>query len=206
MGSSKNTIYNKRKQIKVIPASVGHLYLHVWLTLGSPIKAIPIESFLFWPPLSLPARVLALEVKSMSFMTFSTSSFTKSSLTPYWSKQRIDFVVYNRAGFLFVLLEFWHRKLNALLVLVNQKGRHVVDKLPSYDGSLPVGWSHWWINIPSTKISHAQSGSLTRITYLRSYPYRYADPLEGAVMPVSILKSVVLPAPLCPKMAVICPS
>lgn len=47
---------------------------------------------------------------------------------------------------------------------------------------------------------------LTPTTYLISWPNTNAVPDEGAVEPVKILKSVVLPAPLCPNMAVICPS
>lgn len=39
-----------------------------------------------------------------------------------------------------------------------------------------------------------------------SYPKIKAVPADGAVRPVRILNSVVFPAPLCPSIAVICPS
>ena len=39
----------------------------------------------------------------------------------------------------------------------------------------------------------------------KTNPQIFAVPDVGAVIPVSILKSVVFPAPLCPKMAVISP-
>lgn len=75
------------------------------LTLGSPIKAMPIESFLFWPPLSFPAGVFLLEVKSISFSAFSTSLFIKSSLTPWVKifKKFYNLLIRPTSGWLFLL-------------------------------------------------------------------------------------------------------
>lgn len=47
------------------------------MILGSPIIAIPTDSFLFWPPLRCFAKESACSVKSMSFKVFFTCEFKR---------------------------------------------------------------------------------------------------------------------------------
>ena len=174
------------------------------ITFGSPIRAIPTDSFLFCPPERFLDETSVFSTRSTSLMMSVTACSMSDSFMPY-----ITTVGKYCPENLLLLVGgdtvpwFEQKTAGALWLSNHQIARHVVDKFLSFFWFLPSDFDLWCQIFTMRNFDCWDLLIICLLIMGLSYPQMLAFPDDGDVIPVRMLNSVDLPAPLWPRMAVI---
>ena len=109
------------------------------MILGSPIKAMPTESFLFCPPERSLATVSLFSSKLTStMMSMAAFSIFSSSIPCKSQHENHSFL---KKNFHSIIPWFLQRIANVPSLSAHQKEHHVAGKFPSSCEFLPFGWN-----------------------------------------------------------------